>query len=782
MKTEQTESHAQELVDDIINDGIKEPTDDELDELDDLLDIITPIEEVVVEAVVEKREYTTDDLIGLAEIDYAKRAFVAGYTRAGLAEVGVTRAGPRNKIAYPDVVTGELTTACRYRAYGNAPFKYKQEDHEFYVKDRVNSKALLYFPDHKDRLNTEVTIYGAEGEFKALTMLNRFDVPVYGIGGKDCIGFEVLLPIPLNARKSVYLVDSDIDPKKETAAKQSACRLMRQQLLLGAEAYIISTLDLLVQLLPYDAGGYKARLATAKKLLATHKKLAIDDLIGLVTIDKAKFVKAVNTAIAVTSKKKSHPNYALSLTHLQGQLVYVGNGAEAVFNAAHCKRLRPSAIVEMCTGRPDVQHVVIKSAIDPTTKLPVLVPEITYINQNLKIKKDGELERFAMITIDPKESKIFYNSDKQLCYNIWNGFETKPYKNQLLVALYLQEVSRILNNDPEANADFHNFICFLIRYPWIKQFRFPIFKGLSGTGKSFLWETLARLINGKYTKGTGHYGVPLHADVFGPTELAQRFNQGSAALIFAVGNELNEKGAGDPNHLKSLITNPLRRIENKGVESYKIPNVMHAAATTNENYTHSTSSDARRDWVESVTNNKMNTAYWNKMHSLFHFNWSEPATYKVESWRSGHGGTEAVMHYYMYDHDLGDYAPTEPARYNAAKEDFVVSSKGDLGTYVMEKLTDCVIIKYEVDLLAAYLAARGMPVGANLRRRLTETLESLAWVTYNDNCLFKVGKQVQRVASGKHTAFKEIVYTKMGSTLTVSEVISSCTKRYGALL
>lgn len=172
------------------------------------------------------------------------------------------------------------------------------------------------------------------------------------------------------------------------------------------------------------------------------------------------------------------------------------------------------------------------------------------------------------------------------CYNLWNGFATKPKKGSC--EMFLRHVrENVARGDQEAAEWFLDWLAAVMQDPGKGPKTAVIMKGGQGTGKTCIGDYLRNIIGDK------HYQKFTNADHF-----LGRFNYDVAMAVLVhleealFGGAKKTEGA-----LKSLITDRRIRVEMKGKDRFEIDNNAHLLITTNEEWPVPIAEDDRRFYV-----------------------------------------------------------------------------------------------------------------------------------------------------------------------------------------
>lgn len=187
-------------------------------------------------------------------------------------------------------------------------------------------------------------------------------------------------------------------------------------------------------------------------------------------------------------------------------------------------------------------------------------------------------------------------------YNLWRGYNVDPVKSGIKgdshesVQAFLQHAKEnVCGNDPELFRWLIGYFAHLVQKPYEKPGTALVFKGLKGTGKSSLVETVGALFKG-------------HAlSVANKRYLVGNFNSHLENCLMITLEETFWGGDKSSEAvLKHLVTSKTHQIERKGVESYEVDNLTRVCIIGNEDWVVPASEDERRYAVFLVGDNRRN--------------------------------------------------------------------------------------------------------------------------------------------------------------------------------
>ena len=222
----------------------------------------------------------------------------------------------------------------------------------------------------------------------------------------------------------------------------------------------------------------------------------------------------------------------------------------------------------------------------------------------------------------PEGGEIVTKADGEKYINQWRGFAIPPTDenvSDLDIPEFIDYVDRVLSDgDPKVFEWAMAWMADLFKNPADKVGTAMVLVGLPGSGKSFLGShVLRRMI------GSNH-----SMQVNSIESLTGQFNSDSANQIFIQCDEaLNSNRRTDANRLKSMITDPTRRIEPKNVNAYEVEDHTRYLFTSNERDNAISIADGQADRRYSVFDTSDDYAaeqgtlseddkreYWSKMY------------------------------------------------------------------------------------------------------------------------------------------------------------------------
>lgn len=277
------------------------------------------------------------------------------------------------------------------------------------------------------------------------------------------------------------------------------------------------------------------------------------------------------------------------------------------------------------------------------------------------------------VGFDPSEN------DKSVLLNTWSGWpmQPKPGKCDKLLGL----LQYLCSDDPNGDALFRwvlKWMAYPLQHPGAKMASAIIMHGPQGTGKSTVWQVLAKI-----------YGD--YATVLNQRGLEDRFNSDWVdSKLFILAEEVVTRAEmwHIKNELKELISGEWIRVNPKNVAAYRQRNQVNGVFLSNENQPLPLENDDRRHCVIYTPPALSEEEY-------------DAVFLEIEQ-----GGTEAFYHY-LLELDLADFHPKKRPPMTEAKQALIALSSpseirfvhewvsGDLGIPVCPALS--------VDVYAAYL-------------------------------------------------------------------------------
>lgn len=161
--------------------------------------------------------------------------------------------------------------------------------------------------------------------------------------------------------------------------------------------------------------------------------------------------------------------------------------------------------------------------------------------------------------------------------NQWRGFAIEPWQQKVEneeVEPFLRYLDRVIaQGNPAIFTWVLGWLADIFKYPAEKIGTAMVLVGLPGSGKSFLGANILRPIIGR------NHSMQVNSI----DAITGQFNSDSANMLLIQCDEaLNSQRRADANRLKSMITDPTRRIEPKGVNAYEVEEHARYLFTSNE--------------------------------------------------------------------------------------------------------------------------------------------------------------------------------------------------------
>lgn len=268
--------------------------------------------------------------------------------------------------------------------------------------------------------------------------------------------------------------------------------------------------------------------------------------------------------------------------------------------------------------------------------------------------------------------------DPNVVCNRWGGWPTEPKPGRCQVLL--DTLRYLTSNEPREVYDWVlKWLAYPIQHPGAKMATALVFHGPQGTGKSFFFESYAKI----YAE---------YAQILNQGAIEDRFNSDWAERkLFVVADEVVARSElyQLKNQLKGLITGDWVRVNPKNVAAHKERNHMNLVFLSNEILPAVLEKDDRRHLV-----------VWTPGKLSHHF-------YDELAEEVANGGIEA-LHHYLLHLDIGDFRPWTRPPETKAKDELINVSRESVDRFFeewVEGLIDglplCPV--GTVDLYTAYL-------------------------------------------------------------------------------
>ena len=271
-------------------------------------------------------------------------------------------------------------------------------------------------------------------------------------------------------------------------------------------------------------------------------------------------------------------------------------------------------------GRRDVVSIMAQAAFRQSNlhrKIAINGERKSLVDMLLHSKRANRFDGFAFA---PDEQRTFYRRT-ELYVNQWNGFHIPPWHEPVTaqeVEPFITYVKEILADNQKEYYDWIMcWIADIFKHPSDKCGTALVLVGLPGSGKSFLGSKIIRgIIGHDHSMQVNHI-----------SQITSQFNADSSGKLFIQCDEaINSRRHEDSNKLKSLITDPTKRVEPKGVDAFEVENHARFQFTSNNIADAVSITDGRADRRYAVfeTNNKYaedsklpkaeKDAFWKKMY------------------------------------------------------------------------------------------------------------------------------------------------------------------------
>lgn len=556
------------------------------------------------------------------------------------------------KINYPG------TNFFRYRFLGEL-----DERHGKYYQLPSSSsedKVHAFFSEEtkKTLSSLEQILIITEGEFKTIRMTNNTpSLPTIGLGGVNSIcnvykgRSRLIEPLGTLPRgKKVYIAfDYDPQDSDDTLASDSLKPRVAQ-----AEKILAALLTL------RGCQVFFIRLGSKERYSTSNLKVGLDDFLNL----GGNIEEKINEAKIFQPSKADGFIYLLSsYLELSGKFIKVGSNFalcknDFISTEANCKeRYSPNQ-----KDNPSKQ-------VSCTTK---------FIESNYRTSIDT-------LVCNPGANSVITSNYE---YNLWKGFATAPLEGD--VSLWKDFVDLFFSDDPVIQHEFEAVMALSLQKPGIKQHRICILQSnMTGVGKSFYFETIAAIMNGKSRGGmsSDQQSVAL---VTSGVNLGRDFNSQLSGKKFIVFNEIGEKGERHTNSIKDLVTGTNIDINAKYQHARSEINYLTICITTNENYTHIISDTSRRELIYTIEENsglaKKLVDYWDK------------ADNPIRKWINTSIARSALMWYYL-NYDLKGYDGSQRSPLNESKLKMAEASVRDIVLDIAEYIHSEMLVDSTDDLI-----------------------------------------------------------------------------------
>jgi Family of unknown function (DUF5906)/RepB DNA-primase from phage plasmid len=217
-------------------------------------------------------------------------------------------------------------------------------------------------------------------------------------------------------------------------------------------------------------------------------------------------------------------------------------------------------------------------------------------------------------------------------FNVWRGFPFEPKRGDC--SKFLRHVREIICNDePTTHAAVEQWLAHIFQRPSEKPGFLLALIGKEGAGKGIFVHGVGSLLG-------SHYCAQLDAKA-----LTGQFNSELAESILAFADEVRLTGHTDGSErFKRLITEPVMRIEHKGINAVEIASYHRFILSTNFDHALNAGKDARRFLPMRVSDAKLGDGrYFDAIkHEL------------------DNGGREALLHHFLHEVDISGFNRFKP--------------------------------------------------------------------------------------------------------------------------
>lgn len=350
-------------------------------------------------------------------------------------------------------------------------------------------------------------------------------------------------------------------------------------------------------------------------------------------------------------------------------------------------------------------------------------------------------------------------------WNAWPGMVTVPKRNEALAKFYRDFLDKFFEHEIESpetvqehKKRFIQWCAHIFQFPGAGKDRITSWTFKSdqeGIGKSVLLELIANII------GTGPRGGAFIAD---SSNLESEWTSFYYGRIFILFNEPSDDNKKMRQKAKNLRTQPTLQCNTKYGACIEIENQITAGFTTNEPYAFGISEIARRDWFWEVKWQQSDSA-WIKLAAKF--GWlacgDDP---ECDEFRA------AVMWELMYEVDLSDYNPRDPAGNSRAKSRAATASTDKLRIYrddllqqIFDDLGDAPAIAWNTESWMRYSGSRDKKDASTDKQWLSSEMEKRG--LHSGSVVIEIGKAAEGLKPGKSRVW--FVSKELWSALTIAE-------------
>lgn len=272
------------------------------------------------------------------------------------------------------------------------------------------------------------------------------------------------------------------------------------------------------------------------------------------------------------------------------------------------------------------------------------------------------------ITFMPGKPEIHENR-----LNTWKGWPLTPKKGS--VNLWKTLLDHLFDDtEPEARRWFEQWCAYPMQNPGAKMMSAACFWGKEhGSGKTMIGHTLMKI-----------YGR--HSCEIRDTEIQDDRCDWAENMQFVLADDITGSNNRElANRLKTMITQKTLKINQKFVPRYTLPDCINYYFTSNDPDAFYLDDGDRRFFVHEVKSEKL----------------SKELRDQFIAWRESEEGISALF-YHLLNLDLTGFDPYSEAYVTQAKQDMMLLTKSDVGSWVAEvKMTEGAGLKLSGDLFTA---------------------------------------------------------------------------------
>lgn len=462
--------------------------------------------------------------------------------------------------------------------------------------------------------NPEIPLVITEGELKA-ACATKLGFPTIGLGGVWCFKSNnarmPLLPMfhEFQWRERIVYICYDSDAVTNPQVMTAENALARELMLLGAQPFIVR--------IPF--------------LEKDNKKIGLDDYL----VDEG--VDAFRDLLDNAAEWRA----AVELFALNQEVVYVRDPG-VILHMEDLRRIAPRAFVDHAYSTRIYYE---EQVTDKGTKMV----ERSAAKEWLKWPHRAEVQR---VTYEPGAERITRKNE----LNVWSGWSCDPEPGD--VTPWKDLLDFIFGKNNPHRKWFEQWCAYPLQNPGTKLYSSPVIWGRKhGTGKSLIGYTLGKIYGSNFTEISDENIKQLH-------------NEWAENKQFVMGDEItsgDKRGMAD--HLKSMITRKLLRLNPKYIPSYTVPDRINYYFTSNHPDSFFLEDDDRRFFIHEVRGDPMPKAFYNA----------------YEKWMGKDediGPGIPALFAYLLSMDLSDFDPTGHAPVTEAKRDMIDGGRSDLASWV----------------------------------------------------------------------------------------------------